>query len=160
MSSREPIKWNADWKHKLIKNVNEFSFRQVHQWSQYKSIPTHWGIPSFLSPSDKFSNVFKVRKRLLPKMGHKCHYLQGPADYLTECAWLDVRSPWRSVSPWSKRVGKRPVHTPSDGTLCHTTDQVLSNYNVTYCDFRKWDHVARLSPDSVSPKPFYMTFKF
>lgn len=155
MSSREPIKWNADWKHKLIKNVNEFSFRQVHQWSQYKSIPTHWGIPSFLSPSDKFSNVFKVRKRLLPKMGHKCHYLQGP-HRLPNRVHLAGCKITTAVSLLVEQTGgeETSARTIRWHTHRHTTHQVLSNYNVNYCDFRKWDHVARLSPDSVSQKPF------
>lgn len=153
MSNRESIKWNADWKHKLIKKKKcEWILIQASS----PAVPIQkWGMPTFLSPGDKFGNVFRARKRLLPKM--------GPADHLTEYTWLDVR-PGQSVSFWIKRVGKsklRPVSTPSDGTR-------TAMARTTFCPITASITVSSESgtmlPDCLlilqAKKPLYMTFTF
>lgn len=119
MSSKESIKWNADWKRKLIKNMNEFSIRQVHQWSPHKSVPTRWDTPSFLSPGDKFSNVSKVRKRLfcLKWVTNVVIYRAPQITQQSAPGWMEDRMAGSQSPPGASGWGGDQCTHPSDGTL-------------------------------------------
>lgn len=114
------------------------------------SVPTHdvCTLPS-MSPKQRF----------LPEMGHK-----GPADHLTVslAGWKRTNGRKSRRSKWVGTSNRRESACATHGSSPPPHPPAVSNHKVNYYGLGKWyaGCVARLSPNSESQTPFYMTSKF
>lgn len=138
ISRREPIKWNGNWKYKVIKNVNYFSFSgKTMSGSNTKAFPLTQGYPVFYVQVINSHQCLQREEKTFAKNGSQILPTvpsRSPNKVtLAGCKMINGRKSrcGRNKQRWG-RANRRASTCPIPRAHCHSTHEVVSSYNVSY----------------------------